>query len=236
MRFFAALLLFGFCFPCWAGSAPSVTRNGAATEQAFKQTLQKLIRAFNAKDSAAINRLVHPQIGIYVLYRTGIPPISVRVDRLCLQERESDCEMNFLMGGDIPDFVSMQWQNQQLDTDPVSRSGRITEDDLCDMDSMEPGLYIDTQKPGAILSDRWRKGIEMLYSPMTKEWQQAMAWFERESDVVDRFDDSSRHVTLLWRENGDEHSWTEAFVCYLSMIDGVWYLTVLDYASPDCSA
>lgn len=48
----------------------------------LSEVITRFVRAYNSKDNAKINALIHPELGIYIIYRPGAADTFIRMDSL----------------------------------------------------------------------------------------------------------------------------------------------------------
>jgi len=169
----------------------------------LENTVAILIKAFAEKDSETVNKFIHKDKKLIVLYKIGVPGVYSFIDRVDFDNPEpvfwifSDYTANYMLHKeDVPayDCVVENW------TKPA-------------------GLYCRPNKDN-LLTDVVR--FLMKYEDVEVSEEEFQSYIDLEL--------SSYKVVLAGGEDSN------SLVFYLTLIDGKWYMTILDGLSTDCSA
>lgn len=95
----------------------------------FRYALLGVLSGFSEKDSTAINRFVHPDVGVYVVYRRGASDTYTHIDQVDFSNTEPDYMGDYLLESPILS---------------VSELTSLTEYN-CETESwhLSPGVYYD---------------------------------------------------------------------------------------------
>lgn len=180
-----------------------------ANNLSLETTVQKVLQGFQKQDSSTINTLIHKDIGLYVVFRVGVPNVYAQVDGL---------DFHAPIPGYLP-YSSLSNQTLRANR-KVTRYGKLPQFN-CDTESWsQNGLSVgNLGQETDLLSD-----IAMF----AKQYDSAEI-SDEEIATLKNLESKSRRVVLT-SQNGDE------LVFHLSHIEGRWYLTLLDRVTSDCSA
>ncbi len=196
------MIIFSFCliFSFQVGNAASMS---------LEQTIQKVVQGFYRQDATVLNKLIHKNTGVYIMYRRGVPNTYDHIDQ-------------FDFNRPVPEYLPYEPVSPQL----LQLSRKVTRYEQvpkfnCNMERWERyGLSVG------------RLGADNLLSKTALFFQQhepAFAVSDQEIKEYKELESKSRRIVLV-SKNGNE------LVFHLTNIKSKWYLTLLDRVSSDCSA
>ncbi len=171
------------------------------------QTIQKVVHGFDRQDATILNRLIHKNTGVYVLYRRGVPATYDHIDQFDFSQPSPEYfpyepvspqllqfSRKITRYGRVPKFncSTERWERYGLSV------GKLGTDNLLS----RTAFYLQQYEDGSGISDREIKKYKTLES-------------------------KSRRIVLAAKNR-------EALVFSLTNIKGKWYLTLLDRVSSDC--
>ena len=199
-----------------SGNSPS--KEQTSTEQA----IHTIIRLYNAKDQQGLSRFIHPDVGVYFLYRPGTVDFWSNEKRFCFKD---DC----LSATHIPSWIATTLKTQQL---PTRYQLRQTTETIVECETISrSGLFrVNNAATNNLLSQTIKKYAQVRGTELSK---QELAQLKLEEEKVLTWENKSVRIVLA--EKSTTGSGGKTFIFYLSNIRGNWYLTIVDYISTDCS-
>lgn len=191
-------------------------------ETSLEQAAHAIIRLYNAKDQQGLSNFIHPDIGVYFLYRPGTVDFWSNEKRFCF---EADCIGTM----SIPSWITTSLKTQQL---PTRYKLRQTTEAIVQCESISRnGLFrVNNAATNRLLSQTIKKFAQVRGTELSKE-EKAQA--KLEENKVLKWENKSARIVLA--EKDAMGSGGKTFIFYLTNISGRWYLTILDYISADCS-
>lgn len=140
LSLWALLLVWG----CNQGTKPSesdqkdsvdtVVPTTAEEVQSISEVITRFARAYASKDNAKANQLIHPDLGIYIIYRPGVADNFVKMDSLDFQSpfpsfyAYTDLEHDFALTFDkLPEINcdDFTWDKQGFICDTTARPQQL---------------------------------------------------------------------------------------------------------------
>jgi hypothetical protein len=196
----------------------SFTYSQVDKETAFKKAVEDITNAYNKKNALAFNKFVGKKEGIYFLVKNGVYEFW--------NKRK---QIQFKISNDSPylpyPYSSMLCE-QKL---PVNYSIKYSAypDFNCNSTKNKVGLFIDTSYKTNSFSNLIKKYIK--YNDIGLEKDD----LKKELYKVRILESTSRKILII---SNKKTKWSENFIFYLTYINQKWYITVIDFATFDCSA
>lgn len=180
----------------------------ASINTSFEETIQKVLLGFHQQDNHLINSLINKDVGIYIVYKRGIP-----------YQYEQLSQFDFKQP--VPEYLPYEALSKKL----VKANSKITHYKAaatfdCGTERWSPfGLSVG------------KTGKDHLLSETAAFLKQHEMTDMSDKDIADlkKLESVSRRIVLA-SDNGEE------LVFHLGRFNQRWYLTVLDRVSSDCSA
>ena len=184
-------------------------QEASADNLSLEATIQKVMLGFQQQDASSLNELIHKNIGIYVVFKIGVPYVYAQEDKLDFD-------------APVPDYLpysSLSPQTLRANR-KVTRYGKLPKFN-CDTERWrQNGLSV-----GKLGQETNLLSYTATYAKQYDDFQIS----DKEIAELKSLESKSRRV-ILAAQNGDE------LVFHLSQIKGRWYLTLLDRVTGDCSA
>lgn len=180
----------------------------ASTNPSFEEVVQKVLLGFHQQDTQIINSLINKDIGIYIVYKRGIP-----------YQYEQLSQFDFKQP--VPEYLPYESLSEKL----VRANSKITQYKTaatfdCDTERWSPtGLSVGKTGNDHLLSET---ATFLKLHEMTD-------MSDKEIADLKKFESVSRRIVLASNDG-------EELVFHLGYFNQRWYLTVLDRVSSDCSA
>jgi len=187
----------------------------------FEQTVHQILKLYNEKNQEALSKLIHQKVGLYFLYRPGTVDYWQNVKSICFN---SKC---------LDDLNISEWEKKSLQSQKVNLSDKLqkTNQEIVGCESiLKNGFFIEEGTKDQLLSETIKRyGIAFDSDLDSQKKKDLNATLEK----VKKWEAKSKRIVLA--QNKSESSNGEAFVFYVTEIDGKWYLSIIDFISFDCS-
>jgi len=195
-------------------------QNQEVTSKKLKKTILKVIKYYNLKEEKKFNQLIHPKIGLYIIYRNGVYDFWAKIESLHFKTEWNDDAI-------IPYWLKDGMKNQTINTDYTIRksSNRIVG---CESVKAEGLFIIDNTGLKYILSNTIKQFIET--GEVSKERENKL---KINLEEIKKWEHTNQRIVLSIKE---PEFYGNSFIFYLSKIDNNWYITVIDFITADCSA
>lgn len=188
----------------------------------LEQTISQILKFYNDKNQKELSRFINPEIGLYFLYRPGTVDYWQKTDKICF---DSEC---------LKDSNTSEWGKEALKNQKLQLDYKLqhTKEEIIGCESvLKNGLFEeDSDKARHLLSEIMKKYAVAFKSDLPS---QDLAKLKLEEEKVQQWENNSKRIVLAQKK--DKVSKGEAFVFYLTKINGKWYLTIIDHISFDCS-
>jgi len=184
-----------------------------------QQIVDQVIHSYNSKDSIAFNALLNKELGLYFITTLGVNNRWTYTSKISFNHH-TDCSINdpyqdFLARDQIanPNSKTIIYSNQPFfECETIYKKGIFVANKGIYHPLSESIIFYKTHYSGIIgeeiTSDKAQE-LDHLYSR------------------VKRIENQSRRIIV----NSD----TGTFIFYITKIDGQWWITIIDFASADCS-
>lgn len=182
-----------------------------------QQTVDQVIHSYNSKDSIAFNALLNKDVGLYFITTLGVNNRWTYTSKMSFNHH-TDCSIN----DPYQDFLAQ---------DQIASSKNITY-------SNQPFFECETiYKKGIFVANKGKYHTLSESINFYKTHYSDLIGEEINSDKVQELDHLYGRVKRI--ENQSRriivNSDTGTFIFYITKIDGQWWLTIIDFASADCS-
>lgn len=188
----------------------------------FEEVVYNVIKFYNQKEEQKLNQLINQKEGIYFILRLGTIDGRFKKSRICF----SDCDEKDKIHYPFSEIIREQLLDSTYKISYDSYPDFIFED--CERVTKE-GLFVDTLTTDRLLSNTIKN-----YKNVFLEKELNVTYKELDSEVnkIIKLENSSRKV-MLTKNNGSFYG--GHFIFYLTKIDNQWWLTIIDFATMDCS-
>jgi hypothetical protein len=208
MKYAITILLLFIC---------SFTFSQVDKEIDFQKTVQDVIQAYNVKNATAFNKFINKKEGVYFLVKNGVYEFWHK--RKQVQFKTSN-DSTYL-----PYPYSSILCEQKLPAN-YSLTYSAYPNFNCNSSKNKVGLFIDTSYKVNSFSNLIKKYLK--YNDIGLE----KAVLKEELYKVKMIESTSRKILII---SNRKTKWGESFIFYLTYINQKWYITVIDFASVDCS-
>jgi hypothetical protein len=187
-------------------------------EKEFQKTVNQVIAAYNKKNSAAFNKFVNKNNGIYFLVKNGVYNFwyNKNIVRFndTLDNHKLPFPYNSMLGEQkLPSNFKLSYTSY-----PVFN---------CNTKKLKIGLFVDTSYEANLLSNLIKKYIKFNDIGLDKNE------LKNELKIINKIEAKSRKIIIIGKNNSN---WGENFIFYLTYIDHKWFISIIDFATFDCSA
>jgi hypothetical protein len=222
MRQTAYLLILFFVVSCKAQNTAGSKSVVVGEQKTLEQAAAQVIKLYNDKNDKELSKLIYPQIGLYFLYRPGTVDFWKNTNKICFN-------VECLKELPIPEWGKEALINQKLD--PKYKLQQTTEEIVGCESVLKNGLFWEeSDNTKSLLSETVGKYIEAFRSELPSL---DLARLKVEQEKIELWEKNSKRIVVAQKK--DSTSKGEAFVFYLTKIEGSWYLTIIDFVSFDCS-
>lgn len=184
-------------------------------EKKFQKAVYDVIKYYNNKDSVEFNKLIDKDIGIYVLAKPGA---------MFFAYHRKDFSFEY---SSLP--VPVPWF---IETQKIYDKYKLKYADPgildCFEDNLNEGLFIDLEREKHLLSETMK---------FLKKYEDPDYMTDAQIEKVVRMEKNSRRVLILRNsEDSSIEKSDDSFIFYLTYIKNKWYITIIDFATFDCSA
>ncbi|WP_434662490.1 hypothetical protein ACMYSL_09920 [Klebsiella sp. MISC125] len=194
-----------------AGVVLGLLSQSASAASSFEETARQVIIAFQQKDNAKINALIDKKTGLYVMYKIGVGDEYEWLTKFNVNRPVP--EHVFILGGD-------SWNSEHIPAD---------------------NEFDYRTQVNFVCEKGWdRAGIFVSYDNTMLSFSMANQNMGGRDSITDANIAAARRLEVLsHRVVAVPEKWDDGLVFHLSELRGInkgWYLTLLDFATIDCSA
>ena len=184
-------------------------------------TIQQIIKLYNSKNQKVINKYIHPNLGLNILFRRGTVDEWSNESELCLL---SECYKK----SNIP-----YWFKDELKDQKVTYNDTIKETENpifieCDSISNKGTFIVNTSNSKYLLSETMKRYIKSHSYDKTFFSKEKLKELNLEILNVYKWEENTRRIVVA---SSPENSLT----FYLTKIEGLWFLSTIDFITFDCS-
>lgn len=187
--------------------------------RAVQQIVNQVIHSYNSKDSIAINALLNKDLGLYFMTTLGVNKHWTHRSKISFNYH-TDCSI----ATPYQDFLA---QDQVSNTNPKNITYSNQPFFACET-IYKKGIFVASKGKYHTLSESI-SFYKTHYSSIIGEeiTAQKAQELDQRYTRIKRIENQSRRIIV----NSD----TGTFIFYITKIDGQWWLTMIDFASTDCS-
>ncbi len=194
-------------------------------ESGLKEFVQNLIQIYNKKDSNKFNQLIHEKSGLFIMTTIGPTTTWSNVNKVCLEQDCLKIKTAESLGNPYQDFLE-SYASGDLNLNEI----KYTDNAYFECEKIEKsGVFISSKNQYTALSDAvqfFRDNFLHINGP-TPDIEKKYEELDQLKIKIRELEKNSRRVVVN-SENG-------TFIFYVTDIDGKWFLTIIDFASTDCS-
>ncbi len=209
MKYTITILLLFIC---------SFTFSQVDKESTFKKAVEDITNAYNKKNAIALNKFVSKNDGIYFLVKFGVYDFWNKRKRLQFKATKDSTYLTFPYNAMLAEQKLATNYSLTYSAYPIFN---------CKSIKNKVGLFVDTNYKTNSFSNLIKKYIK--YNDIGLEKDD----LKKELYKVKTLESTSRKVLVI---SNKKTKWGESFIFYLTYINQKWYITVIDFASLDCSA
>lgn len=194
-------------------------------ESGLNEFIQNVIQIYNRKDSKKFNQLIHEKSGLYIITSMGPTTTWSNVNKVCLEQNCLKNKTAASLGIPYQNFLE-SYTSGNLNLNEIE----YTDNAYFECEKIEKsGVFVSSKNRYTALSDAvqfFRDNFLHINGPVTN--------LEKKYEELDQLiikirniEKNSRRVVVN-SENG-------TFIFYVTNLDGKWFLSVIDFASMDCS-
>lgn len=191
----------------------------------LEKFIQNVIQTYTNKDSKKFNQLIHEKNGLYIMTTIGPTTTWSNVKKVCL---EQDCVKNKTaesLGVPYQDFLE-SYTSGKLNLNEIEYTGNA----YFECEEIEKqGVFVSSKNQYTALSDAiqfFRENFLSINGP-TPDLEKKYEELDQLKTKIKNIEKTS-HRVVVNSENG-------TFIFYVTNLDGKWFLTIIDFASADCS-
>jgi len=186
-------------------------------QRTVEQIVDQVIHSYNNKDSLAFNALLNKELGFYFITTLGVNNRWTHTSKISFNHH-TDCSINnpyqdFLAQDQIPKSKNITYSDRPFfECETIYKKGVFVANKGKYHPLSESIIFYRTHYSGIIgeeITSNKAQELDHLYSQ------------------VKRIENQSRRIIV----NSD----TGTFIFYITKIDTQWWLTMIDFASADCS-
>ncbi|WP_123868093.1 hypothetical protein [Chryseobacterium lactis] len=190
----------------------------------IKQIVKKVVEIYNQKDSEKFNQLINPETGLVLITTIGANNSWEKFQKVCLNKK---ClEKGTMESAGIPyqSFLE-KYKIGNLDLNKIE----FTEQSFFECEKIKKeGIFVASENKFHTLSESVSFFIKHFSDIVGEKLDpKKKIELEKEGEKFKKIELKSRRVTV--------NSVGGTFVFYITNIQGKWYLTIIDFASTDCS-
>ena len=189
-----------------------------------EQFVKKVVETYNEKDSDKFNQFIDKNTGLTLITTTGPNNTWLKVQKVCLDKK---CLDN---GTAEPAGIPYQSLLEEYKTGDLNLNTiEFTEKSFFECEKIEKqGVFVASENKFHALSESINFFLENSPKILGEELD-AKKKNELVKDIgkFRKIEAKSRRVTVNSKDG--------TFIFYITNINGKWYLTVIDFASMDCS-
>lgn len=189
-----------------------------------EQFVKKVVETYNEKNSEKFNQLIDKNSGLTLITTTGPNNSWLKVQKLCLDKKCLDNGTAESAGTPYQSLLE-EYKTGDLNLNTIE----FTEKSFFECDKIEKqGIFVASENKFHALSESINFFLENSPKILGEELE-AKKKNELVKDIgkFKKMEAKSRRVTVNSKDG--------TFVFYMTNINGKWYVTVIDFASMDCS-
>ena len=190
--------------------------SGNINQKNFEAVVYEIIQCYNKKDTTALNKLIHPDIGLYFLYKPGGDVYWANQKRIYLDTLYQEKEKTFIDG----------YNRKVLATGKIGVGKvpieKITENIAPDEYSSLLGIFFVAHPEAQKKLSYYITSSLSTFSFSPKEKQEAQRTLKKAKEI----EKTTRCIMTAWKDS----TYTNHFIFYVTKIKEKWYLTMIDFS------
>lgn len=189
-----------------------------------QQFVKKVVQTYNEKNSEKFNQLIHKNTGLTFITTIGTNNTWFKVSKVCLDKKCLDSGMAESAGVPYQSLLE-DYKTGDLNTNAIE----FTEKPYFDCDKIEKqGIFVASENKFHALSESISFFLGHAPDILGEELEpKKKTELVKDLEKYKKIETKSRRVTVNSKDG--------TLIFYITNIDGKWFLTVLDFASGDCS-
>lgn len=196
--------------------------SGNINQKNFEEVVYEIIQCYNKKDTTALNKLIHPDIGLYFLYKPGGDVYWANQKRIYLDTLYQEKEKTFIDGYNRKVLAMGKIGVGKVPIEKVTEN--IAPDEYSSLSGIFFVVHPEAQKK---LSSYITSSLSTL--PFTpKEKQEAQRTLKKAKEI----EKTTRCIMTAWKgvSSFSNSIYTNHFIFYVTKIKEKWYLTMIDFS------
>ncbi|MGQ4707503.1 hypothetical protein ACUBIN_05255 [Capnocytophaga gingivalis] len=191
-------------------------------QENFEEVVYEIIQCYNKKDTTALNKLIHPDIGLYFLYKPGGDVYWANQKRIYLDTLYQEKEKTFIDG----------YNRKVLATGKIGVGKvpieKITENIAPDEYSSLTGIFFVAHPEAQKKLSYYITSSLSTFPFSPKEKQEAQRTLKKAKEI----EKTTRCIMTAWKEvsSFSNSTYTNHFIFYVTKINEKWYLTMIDFS------
>lgn len=204
---------------------PATAQKLSGKEKEFLKTCDAIAQAFLERDMNKMNSFIHPEKGIYLLYRFSMLFSYMHLNKLPKKYSDKKYADDAWVINSAPLDLSFPSKDSVYIIRPAVFDSTINFD--CDNNWNKHGSFVDSVHKPSLFSDIIKQEIEV--EGLSMEPSQ-LKIKKKELAMAKTLEKKSRMIVFNEFEDYDE------LVFYMTLINGKWYLSLIHCAISDCGA
>jgi hypothetical protein len=191
----------------------------------LEEVIQEIVKTYSDKDTNKLNQYIHKNNGLFIMTTIGSNTVWQKVDEICL---DKVCLKEFPdrnLGSPYQEFLE-SYSSGKLILNEIE----FTDNDYFECEKIEKmGVFVSSKNQYHALSDAvqfFRENYININGPTPNIEKKYKELDELIINV--RNLEKKSHRVVVNSENG-------TFIFYINEINEKWYLSILDFATMDCS-
>lgn len=190
----------------------------------IEQFVKKVIVNYNDKNSEKFNQLIYKNTGLIFIITKGTNNNWEKVQSVCLNKKCVKEDLASSLEISYQSFLE-NYKTENLNLNKIE----FTEKSYFECEKIDKkGIFVSSENKYHTLSESVNLFIENYPNIIGQELDlKKKIELQKKFQKFQKIELNSRRVTV--------NSNAGTFVFYITNIDGKWYLTIIDFASMDCS-
>ncbi len=189
-----------------------------------EQFVKKVVQTYNDKNSDKFNQLINKNAGLTLITTIGPNNSWLKMQKVCLDKKCLDHQSSESAGIPYQSLLE-EYKTGDLNLNAIE----FTEKSYFECDKIEKqGIFVSSENKFHALSESVHFFLENSPKILGEELEP-----KKKNELIKdigkfkKLETKSRRVTVNSKDG--------TFIFYMTLIEGKWYLTVIDFASMDCS-
>ncbi|MBV8325643.1 hypothetical protein [Chryseobacterium sp.] len=190
----------------------------------IEQFVKKVVEIYNQKDSKKFNQLINKNTGLVFITTIGANNSWSKVQKVCLDKKCLENKIAESVGTSYQSFLE-EYKTKDLNLNKIE----FTEQSYFECEKItKKGIFITSENKFHTLSESVSFFIKNFQDIIGEQLDQKKKnELEKNKEEFKKIEFKSRRVTV--------NSIAGTFIFYITYMDGKWFVTIIDFASMDCS-